>query len=209
MENKNIEESENIKKKKSAIYKKWWFGLICIILGVVISGCSNSSQSNNNSQTEKASETVITEQEKKNTEKPKNDSQEQKVDLLNLSLGQSYNDNGVLITIESVKNSGNVTNIKVKIENKSNQEYSTAMTDYAVWDTNNNKLSFHSPYNEKFLYGITKVKPNETFNDSVVVLKSNISYIGYSKSSDIQNPTAKWKISEAKEMPSAKSSKSL
>ena len=80
--------------------KKYLLMLIAAGISLSLVGCDSSSSSTNS----KTSSS--------NTESSASRSNE---NYMNLSLGQSYNDNGVLITVESTEESDNVAKAKIKI----------------------------------------------------------------------------------------------
>lgn len=118
---------------------------------------------------------------------------QQETDPMNLSLGQSYNENGVLITVESVKDSDKVKKVKIKIENKSDKDYKTDTSAFIVYNTSGKRILYSEPYIK------IAAKKGETFTGDITIKKDTVSHIVYSKNMNVIEQDAKWVIPEAKE----------
>lgn len=118
---------------------------------------------------------------------------QQETDSMNLSLGQSYNDDGVLITVESTEEFDDVAKTKIKIENNSDKDYKTYTNAFVMYNTSEKQINYDKPYET------INVKKGEIFTKDIAVKKDNIFRIAYSKSMNITKPDAKWVIPEAKE----------
>lgn len=126
----------------------------------------------------------------------------QETDPMNLSLGQSYNENGVLITVESVKDSDKVKKVKIKIENKSDKDYKTDTSAFIVYNTSGKRILYSEPYIK------IAAKKGETFTGDITIKKDTVSHIVYSKDMNVTEQDAKWLVSAKKETEEEKSAKS-
>ena len=158
--------------------KKYLLMLIAAGISLNLVGCDSSSSSTSS----KSSGS--------NTDSSASSSNE---DYMNLSLGQSYNDDGVLITVESTEESDNVAKAKIKIENNSNKDYKTDTRAFIIYNTSEKRINYDKPY------GTINVKKGEVFTNDIAVKKDTIFSIVYSKSMNVTKPDAKWIIPEAKE----------
>lgn len=127
---------------------------------------------------------------------------QQETDPMNLSLGQSYNENGVLITVESVKDSDKVKKVKIKIENKSDKDYKTDTSAFIVYNTSGERILYSEPYIK------IAAKKGETFTGDITIKKDTVSHIVYSKDMNVIEQDAKWLVSAKKETEEEKSAKS-
>lgn len=158
--------------------KKYLLMLIAAGISLSFVGCDSSSSSTNS----KSSGS--------NTESSASSSNE---DYINLSLGQSYDDDGVLITVESTEESDDVAKAKIKIENNSDKDYKTYTNAFVMYNTSEKQINCDKPYET------INVKKGEVFTKDIAVQKDTIFRIAYSKSMNITKPDAKWVIPEAKE----------
>lgn len=166
--------------------KKYLLMLIAAGISLNLVGCDSSSSSTSS----KSSSS--------NTDSSTSSSNE---DYMNLSLGQSYNDDGVLITVESTEESDNVAKAKIKIENNSNKDYKTDTSAFIMYNTSEKRINYDKPY------GTINVKKGEVFTNDIAVKKDTIFSIVYSKSMNVTEPNAKWVVAEAKEEKADKSRK--
>ena len=166
--------------------KKYLLMLIAAGISLNLVGCDSSSSSTSS----KSSGS--------NTDSSTSSSNE---DYMNLSLGQSYNDDGVLITVESTEESDNVAKAKIKIENNSNKDYKTDTSAFIIYNTSEKRINYDKPY------GTINVKKGEVFTNDIAVKKDTIFSIVYSKSMNVTEPNAKWVVAEAKEEKAEKSRK--
>lgn len=166
--------------------KKYLLMLIAAGISLNLVGCDSSSSSTSS----KSSSS--------NTDSSTSSSNE---DYMNLSLGQSYNDDGVLITVESTEESDNVAKAKIKIENNSNKDYKTDTSAFIIYNTSEKRINYDKPY------GTINVKKGEVFTNDIAVKKETIFSIVYSKSMNVTEPNAKWVVAEAKEEKADKSRK--
>lgn len=166
--------------------KKYLLMLIAAGISLNLVGCDSSSSSTSS----KSSGS--------NTDSSASSSNE---DYMNLSLGQSYNDDGVLITVESTEESDNVAKAKIKIENNSNKDYKTDTSAFIIYNTSEKRINYDKPY------GTINVKKGEVFTNDIAVKKDTIFSIVYSKSMNVTEPNAKWVVAEAKEEKADKSRK--
>lgn len=166
--------------------KKYLLMLIAAGISLNLVGCDSSSSSTSS----KSSGS--------NTDSSASSSNE---DYMNLSLGQSYNDDGVLITVESTEESDNVAKAKIKIENNSNKDYKTDTSAFIIYNTSEKRINYDKPY------GTINVKKGEVFTNDIAVKKDTIFSIVYSKSMNVTEPNAKWVVAEAKEEKANKSRK--
>lgn len=166
--------------------KKYLLMLIAAGISLNLVGCDSSSSSTSS----KSSGS--------NTDSSTSSSNE---DYMNLSLGQSYNDDGVLITVESTEESDNVAKAKIKIENNSNKDYKTDTSAFIIYNTSEKRINYDKPY------GTINVKKGEVFTNDIAVKKDTIFSIVYSKSMNVTEPNAKWVVAEAKEEKADKSRK--
>lgn len=166
--------------------KKYLLMLIAAGISLNLVGCDSSSSSTSS----KSSSS--------NTDSSASSSNE---DYMNLSLGQSYNDDGVLITVESTEESDNVAKAKIKIENNSNKDYKTDTSAFIIYNTSEKRINYDKPY------GTINVKKGEVFTNDIAVKKDTIFSIVYSKSMNVTEPNAKWVVAEAKEEKADKSRK--
>lgn len=166
--------------------KKYLLMLIAAGISLNLVGCDSSSSSTSS----KSSSS--------NTDSSTSSSNE---DYMNLSLGQSYNDDGVLITVESTEESDNVAKAKIKIENNSNKDYKTDTSAFIIYNTSEKRINYDKPY------GTINVKKGEVFTNDIAVKKDTIFSIVYSKSMNVTEPNAKWVVAEAKEEKADKSRK--
>lgn len=166
--------------------KKYLLMLIAAGISLNLVGCDSSSSSTSS----KSSSS--------NTDSSASSSNE---DYMNLSLGQSYNDDGVLITVESTEESDNVAKAKIKIENNSNKDYKTDTSAFIIYNTSEKRINYDKPY------GTINVKKGEVFTNDIAVKKDTIFSIVYSKSMNVTEPNAKWVVAEAKEEKANKSRK--
>ncbi|MDO4476578.1 MAG: hypothetical protein Q4B93_01250 [Clostridia bacterium] len=166
--------------------KKYLLMLIAAGISLNLVGCDSSSSSTSS----KSSGS--------NTDSSTSSSNE---DYMNLSLGQSYNDDGVLITVESTEESDDVAKAKIKIENNSNKDYKTDTSAFIIYNTSEKRINYDKPY------GTINVKKGEVFTNDIAVKKDTIFSIVYSKSMNVTEPNAKWVVAEAKEEKAEKSRK--
>lgn len=162
--------------------KKYLLMLIAAGISLSFVGCDSSSSKSSGS----------------NTESSASSSNE---DYMNLSLGQSYNDDGVLITVESTEESDDVAKAKIKIENNSDKDYKTDTSAFIMYNTSEKRINYDKPS------GTINVKKGEIFTNDIAVKKDTIFSIVYSKSMNVTEPNAKWVVAEAKEEKADKSRK--
>ena len=162
--------------------KKYLLMLIAAGISLSFAGCDSSSSKSSGS----------------NTESSASSSNE---DYMNLSLGQSYNDDGVLITVESTEESDDVAKAKIKIENNSDKDYTTDTSAFIMYNTSEKRINYDKPY------GTINLKKGEIFTHDIAVKKDTIFSIVYSKSMNVTEPNAKWVVAEAKEEKADKSRK--
>lgn len=164
--------------------------LTCVGCDSETSKKDNSSSQENNS----SSQEYVSEDSQNKTQ--------QETDSMNLSLGQSYNENGVLITVESVKDSDKVKKVKIKIENKSDKDYKTDTSAFIVYNTSGKRILYSEPYIK------IAAKKGETFTGDITIKKDTVSHIVYSKNMNVIEQDAKWLVSAKKETEEEKSAKS-
>lgn len=118
------------------------------------------------------------------------------IDPLNLSLGNTYNDNGVKVTIESLEKDGDLNKFKVKIENSSSENYSFNMLLFWLWTMDGSGISYASGKNSDDALVGKDIKPGEKFESYIFAESGDVSYITYSLISRNHklSPTAKWII---------------
>lgn len=155
------------------------------LISLTCVGCDSETSKKDNS----SSQETVSEDSQNKTQ--------QETDPMNLSLGQSYNDDGVLITVESTEEFDDVTKAKIKIENNSDKDYKTYTNAFVMYNTSEKQINYDKPY--ETIYETINVKKGEIFTKDIAVKKDNIFRIAYSKSMNVTKPDAKWVIPEAKE----------
>ena len=160
------------------------------LISLTCVGCDSETSKKDNS----SSQETVSEDSQNKTQ--------QETDPMNLSLGQSYNENGVLITVESVKDSDKVKKVKIKIENKSDKDYKTDTSAFIVYNTSGERILYSEPYIK------IAAKKGETFTGDITIKKDTVSHIVYSKDMNVIEQDAKWLVSAKKETEEEKSAKS-
>ncbi len=160
------------------------------LISLTCVGCDSETSKKDNS----SSQETVSEDSQNKTQ--------QETDPMNLSLGQSYNENGVLITVESVKDSDKVKKVKIKIENKSDKDYKTDTSAFIVYNTSGKRILYSEPYIK------IAAKKGETFTGDITIKKDTVSHIVYSKNMNVIEQDAKWLVSAKKETEEEKSAKS-
>lgn len=160
-----------------------------------------SSQEENSPSQENVTSQESNSSSQETVSKDSQNKKQQETDPMNLSLGQSYNENGVLITVESVKDSDKVKKVKIKIENKSDEDYEKSICAFIVYNTSGKRIPFSEP-----LIDIA-AKKGETFTGDITIEKDTVSHIIYSNTMNVKNQNAKWIVSTEKETEEEKSAK--
>lgn len=174
-------------------------GIIIVLFWIIFLaiGFSNSSSNikdiSSNTQNETSVKNDESSKSKENSNSESNDSNSK--NSLELSLGDTYNDNGVKITVESLEKEGDLNKLKIKIENGSSADYHLSMLSFLAWTMDNAGLTYADKNSDDVLVG-KEIKPGENFESYIYAKSGDVSYITYSLISKDHksNPTAKWII---------------
>ncbi len=118
-------------------------------------------------------------------------------DSMKLSLGDTYDDKGVKVTLQSLEKLDNSNKLKVKIENSSSEAYHLSMLSFGFWTVEDERLMYTTDNTDDVMVG-KDIKPNETFECQIFGKSGDVSYITYAVNTfdHKSNPIAKWVITE-------------
>lgn len=191
-------------KKLNNVTKGVIIGLVWIIFLAI--GFSNSSSNKNetkdgvstaqNETAVKSDESPKSEETGNNKSNDSNSGGSTYKNPLELSLGDTYDDNGVKVTIESLEKEGNLNKFKAKIENESSKDYNFSMLAFWLWTLDGGGIYYASGKNSDDVVAGKTIKPGEKFESYIYAESGDVSYITYSLISrdHKSNPTAKWII---------------
>jgi len=187
--------------QKKKFYQKWWFWLIVgiLVLGGIGSalGYGDKPSTKDTSIVKETSIAKVVPTEKETTQK------ETAIfgNPLNLSPGESYNDNNVVITIESVENKDSQTNITIAFDNRSKDKYTASSESFRILDLDENEQSnFQKPSNKKLVKGNLQIKAGKKKTEILSINQCDIRTITYSPAHDWKKPLAIWKVATDKEI---------
>lgn len=194
-------------KKMSKTTKAVLLGLVWIFcLGIFISRSSNDKKAQSNPSTvgqvtieEKNNEK--TESENGNEGQSVNENKDKEKDTsknpMKLSFGDTYDNRGINVTLESLEKLDDAIKLKVKIKNDSSETYHLSDLQFECWTMDDVMLTYVSTHSSD-TFSFKDINPGESFEGNVFRQSGDVSYVTYAINSRDHrlNPLAKWIITE-------------
>ncbi len=180
-------------KKLNNVAKGVMIALVWLMVLAWLSFNSSNQKNKKDDPNTTQSETSVENDERSKSD---NSSSNKSKNPLELSLGDTYDDNGVKVTLESLEKEGSLNKLKVKIENDSSNDYSFSMLVFWLWTIDGGGIGYASGKNSDDVVAGKTIKPGEKFEPYIYAESGDVSYITYSliTKNHKSNPTAKWII---------------